>query len=82
MCAPGLRTAALKHALVSNVSITLQVTAALAFILMEKGYLGLDDDIAKYLPCFDHDKMRVLVGEFLVDGRLGCVHAADVLESP
>jgi CubicO group peptidase (beta-lactamase class C family) len=37
------------------------VTASLALVLAEKGAVELDDDVAKYLPCFAQDKMRVLL---------------------
>ena len=41
-------------------SMTKPATAALALILAERGVIGLDDDVGKYLPCFAQAKLRVL----------------------
>ncbi len=43
-------------------SMTKPVTAALCMIFVDRGVLSLDDDIAKFIPCFSQDKMRVLIG--------------------
>ncbi len=52
-------------------SMTKSLTGAAMQILIDGGYVRLDDPVAKYLPGFDNDKSRAITIEQLLEHRSG-----------